>query len=614
MKLHKISPKKRNSIRKLINPLSFRSKKQLILLTLTIWFNGMVTFGQTTLYVSPSGNGQEFGKEQPGNLLDLPEKLRTLNQREEGVIRVLFYGGEYALSATWHLTEKEAGNELNTIILEGIKGEKVSIYGGQRVTKWQKAGKGIYKAKLPASAEFRQLYVNGKMAIRARTPNRDNDQHFGPYYRVLGFDKQTIWVNASEISAWRDFQEVELVLHQHWFHSRIKLASFEVTGEKALITPLPPTGEYVLQLYPSMMEPGKPYYFENSIEFLDQGGEWYLSKAENTLYYKPRPKEDIHSLEVVYPRVNTLFAINGKGKAPVYNLTLKNLQFAYGNWTLPGKEGVLSNQGVQARGYYGKRGFPGLVQAAFVRNLKIKNCHFTGAGANGIVWNKGVQDSEIVSCHLDQISANGIIIDTYKRHTPPDSLACKNNRIDNNLIENIGLHYTNGMGVIAHFVENLVVESNEIRYGRYTGIQIGNHRGNHLSLLSDNLIRSNNIHHVMQLHDDGGAIYTLSPQPGTKILRNWVHDYGRSPWADDFPVNGIFLDNHSSHILVQDNVLSNFAPDIFRIKEQCADGAETWGNVLINNNTQNQEIISQAGIKGQVGLLDLKEKEAEDSQ
>jgi hypothetical protein len=147
-----------------------------------------------------------------------------------------------------------------------------------------------------------------------------------------------------------------------------------------------------------------------------------------------------------------------------------------------------------------------------------------------------------------------------------------------------------------------VVENNEIRYGRYSGMQIGNHYGDNLSGIRDNLIRRNNIHHVMLLHDDGGAIYTLALQPGTKIIENWMHEFGRCPWADDYPINGIFLDNNSGYIRVQDNVFTNLN-DVDRIKEQNAGNATTRDNILVNNNSQNIDVKNNSGVRSEPGIL-----------
>ncbi len=571
-----------------------------------VLFAGMafVAYPQQVLYVSPNGAGFAFSENNPGHISKLSVKIPEVRKSVTGKITVLFKNGTYYLDKPLIITNRETGDRKDTLVLESISGDQVILSGGQRIKQWEKAGKGIWKAKIPGGTDFRQLYVNGKMAVRARTPNRENENDFSPYFRNLGFDakNKTVKVCSSEIFNWKNLNEVEMVIHQHWYQSRIKIESFKTEEDTTFIVPMQPARNHLFMLtYARMLAENKPYYFENAFEFLDQGGEWYLDKKDNTIYYKPRPNEDIHQLDVVYPVLETVVQIKGQAEKPACNLVLKNLQIAYSNWTLPGRDGIIATQAVQGRGYSGDTE-TGIVQVEFARNVRIENCELIGSGNHGAVFCKGVQNSEIRFCHFDQISANGIVIDTYKKAFPPDSLFCKNNRVADNLIENIGMHYTNGMGLIASCVAGLVIENNEIRFGRYSGMQIGNHYGDNLSGMRDNLIRRNNIHHVMQLHDDGGAIYTLALQPGTKIIENWMHDFGKSVWSDDFPVNGVFLDNNSGYIRVQDNVFTDLKT-VDRIKEQCAGNATTRDNILVNNNTQNQEVRSQSGVRGKAGIV-----------
>ena len=555
-------------------------------------------FSQQTLYISPNGSGTAFTENNPGSLDNLNAKLKQ-NPSKKTI--VFLKGGTYLPAQPFVIDNDIAGNKTDTIIFSGMKGEKAILSGGRKATKWVKAGNGMFKSQLPKGTDFRQLYVNGKMAVRARTPNREDEYDFSPYFRELRFDgkNKTILVNASEVGEWKNLQQVEMVLHQHWYQSRVKIESVSINKDTAVVTPLQPARNHLFTLtYAGLLNPGKPYYFENAIEFLDQDGEWYLNRDEAVLYYKPRPNEDIHQIEVIYPVMDMVVQIKGQPEKPVHNVSFRNIEMAYGNWTIPSRDGIIASQAVQARGYSIETA---ILQVDFARNVTIENCNIFCAGAHGIVFGKGVKNSNVVSCHIDQISANGIVIDTHKKSFPPDSLFCTDNRIAHNLIENTGMHYTNGMGILASCIARLVVENNEIRFARYSGMQIGNHYGDNLSGMRDNLICRNNIHHVLMLHDDGGAIYTLAVQPGTKILRNWMHDFEKAKWSDSFPTNGVFLDNNSGYIRIQDNVMTDLK-NVDLIKEQYAGNSTTRDNLLINNNTQDKEVKEGAGPKEKVGV------------
>jgi hypothetical protein len=158
------------------------------------------------------------------------------------------------------------------------------------------------------------------------------------------------------------------------------------------------------------------------------------------------------------------------------------------------------------------------------------------------------------------------------------------------------MNYTNGMGILASCVTRLIIEHNEIRYSRYGGLQVGNQYGEKVTALHDNRIRYNNVHHVMWLHDDSGGIYTLARQDGTRIYQNWVHDIVRGKWAGDYAVGAIYLDNNTSYITVENNVLLSPIPfSVVQVNNQINDGIAAHDNIIRNNDTQNPEIMVSAG-------------------
>src|SRR5690606_1036330 len=121
-------------------------------------------------------------------------------------------------------------------------------------------------------ASFRQLYVNGKMAVRARTPNRQHGEDYGPYNRIQRFDEQhkTVRVLANEVPAVKRPREVELVINQHWYQSRVRIDHYTTDKDTAVITVQEPERKVLFGMTGNkMLWPQKPYYLENAREFLD---------------------------------------------------------------------------------------------------------------------------------------------------------------------------------------------------------------------------------------------------------------------------------------------------------------------------------------------------------
>ena len=75
-------------------------------------------------------------------------------------------------------------------------------------------------------------------------------------------------------------------------------------------------------------------------------------------------------------------------------------------------------------------------------------------------------------------------------------------------------------------------------------------------------IDGNHIHHIMQILSDGGGIYSLGLQPGSKILNNQIHDVKIN--AGRAESNGMFLDEGTTDVLIANNLIYNIAKSPLR--------------------------------------------------
>ena len=128
------------------------------------------------------------------------------------------------------------------------------------------------------------------------------------------------------------------------------------------------------------------------------------------------------------------------------------------------------------------------------------------------------------------------------------------NVVSDNSIHHFGEVYPSGVGVLLMHTNGNTVTHNNIHHCYYTGISIGWEWGYQRSVSRDNVIEYNHIHHIGQgLLSDMGAIYTLGVSPGTIIRNNLIHDVD----ANKYGGWGIYNDEGSTHILVENNIVYN---------------------------------------------------------
>jgi hypothetical protein len=121
-------------------------------------------------YVAPIGKDSSPGtKEQP--LATLEAARDAARKVEAGPHRTVLVPGEYFLDKPFELDARDNG-----LTIEAGEGGSVTLHGGRRINGLQRDAQGLWTVRVPEvrgrSWRFEQLYVNGRRAVRARTPNR----------------------------------------------------------------------------------------------------------------------------------------------------------------------------------------------------------------------------------------------------------------------------------------------------------------------------------------------------------------------------------------------------------------------------------------------------------
>jgi lysophospholipase L1-like esterase len=527
---------------------------------------------QHTFYVSPGGDDRNPGTEpRPFATLDRARQaVRQVNRSMTGDIRVVLRGGAYKLERTLVFEPEDSGTAGRRVIYASSSGESAVLSGGRRISGWQPDRDGRWQA--PAALDdFRQLYVNGRRATRARgNPPAGLVRNGDEGYRS----------SQGTVADWRNPSDIEFCYQVVWCHTRCKVQAVRRDGSQAIISMQQPT--FRLACNKEGVRTDTPTYMENALELLDEPGEWYFDRAAHKVYYLPRPGEDMTKAETTAPALERLVELRGTLDRPVANLQFFGLTFADAGWLEPSRLGladVQANFRLFERNLLKRDGgcttvhnehvkSPANVVCHAARGVRFEDCTFTRLGGAGLDLEFGTQDSAVVGCRFHDISGTAVQVgDVLKAdHHPDDRRAIvKNNLIGNNSIHDCAVEYKGGVGVFAGYTEGTIIEHNEICRLPYSGISIGWGWGEEdvgggaanyhqpfryktPTPAGNNRVTCNHIHHVMQEFQDGGGIYTLGNQPGTVLRANDLHDNRGGP-------GGIYLDEGSGFIEVTGNLV-----------------------------------------------------------
>jgi hypothetical protein len=125
---------------------------------------------QPAFHVATSGSDDNPGTaEKPFATLDRARRaVRAINANMTGDVVVTVHGGVYRISQTLAFAAADSGTGGHEVIYRAAPGESPEVSGGRPIRGWRPDAGGRWKAATDV-ADFRQLYVAGQRAIRARS-------------------------------------------------------------------------------------------------------------------------------------------------------------------------------------------------------------------------------------------------------------------------------------------------------------------------------------------------------------------------------------------------------------------------------------------------------------
>ena len=594
------------------------------------------------IWISPKGSDFNDGTRQfpkatlTSALRQAREWRRTEDNRIQGGITIYIEGGTYAFYEPVFIRPEDSGTKESPTIIRSVGDEKVILSGGISINGWKKQGK-VWVADVPAfngrPLDFRQLWVNGKKAVRAR-----DVEDFEKMNRICSVDEKNeiLYVPAVSIRRLIDnkgnlkAKYAEMVLHQMWCVANLRIRSVEVQGDSAAIRFHQPESRIQFEHpWPRPMVTtnghNSAFYLTNARELQDVPGEWYHDIDARKVYYYPREGEKMQEAEVIVPAVETLVRVEGTLDRPVCHIRFEKITFSYTTWMRPSEKGHVPlqagmyltdgyridpkmqrnylNHPLDNQGWLGRPAAAVRVVAA--RQIDFERCRFEHLGSTGLDYEEAVQGGVVRGCLFRDIAGNGLLVGSFspaahETHLPYDPAdrreVCTQQQINNCYFTEIGNEDWGCLAIAAGYVGDVNIEHNEISEVPYSGISLGWGWTQTVNCMRNNRVHANLIHHYAKHMYDVAGIYTLGSQPKSYVTENCVHSIYKPGYVHD-PNHWFYLytDEGSSFITVRDNWTEG---------EKYLQNANGPGNVWENNGPKvDNDVHERAGLEA--GYKDL---------
>ena len=548
------------------------------------------------------------------SLTDAVRKAREMRRLGKAAdVTIHLQAGTYYLYESLRLRPQDSGLT--------IEGEDAVISGGMKITGWKLQGK-LLVADVPdfngRPVDFRQLWVNGQKAVRARDVS-----DFEQMNRIRTYDKKNhvLWVPRKAVEKILKAPYAEMVLHEMWCTSNLRIKSITPQGDSAAVRFHQPEDRLQFEHpWPSPMTPDtkhpSPFYLTNAKELLDEPGEWYHDIREHKVYYMPRAGETIR--EAIVPVVETLVEFIGTAEHPVRNIMMKGIRFSHTTWMRPSEKGHVplqagmylteayklrpqidrpNNHKLDNQGWLGRA--DAAVELRYTEDCSFDGCRFEHLGGSGLDYVIACRRGTTTNCTFTDIAMNGYVcgsfspegLETHLPYQPTDFReVCTGQTVEQSLVYDVSNEDWGCVAICAGYVSGITIDHNTIHDVSYTGISLGWGWNRDLVCMKDNKVHANLIYNYANHMYDCAGIYTLGNQPGTLISENVVRDIATPSYVHD-PNHWFYLytDEGSSNITLRDN----WTPTDKFLKN-----ANGPGNVWENNGPEvGDSIKNNAGIR-----------------
>lgn len=529
-----------------------------------VFDEGEFVFGANDIMVSPYGDDNNNGSEAAP--VKTFEKAKELAKTKDGAVTVWFREGTYFIADTVNF----AAEDKSDVLYRSYPCEEVVFSAAKEFSDWEETtinGVNAFVTDAEINSEddyFRSLFKGNRRLSRSQYPKNDvfkiadpaTDEGVPSEWNVEFFTHGlAFYAHKENLLDFSNLKDVEVKVMHYWCDEHLPVHSVDMqTGRIETAKPTSMT-----------LRVDDNYIFENVKEALTLPGEWYLDRSEQKLYYIPEAGDTVDNT-VLYAGVTEQILTFENAQ----DIAFQGIGFEKTDWNpvdgnffddvFDETHPLFNNIELGAEHPQAAYEVPAAINVIASEGIDFTDCRFENISYTAIKFDKASENCNITSCMFNEIGGNAVFI--HGDFIVPATT--KNINVKDCHIGYYGRIFNNAIGILLTHAIDCELSNNEIHDGWYTGVSVGWNWGYSDNPTNNIQIKDNLIYNIGNgwLSDMGG-IYTLGIQPETVISGNVIYNVGCDEGAYGYGGWGIYLDEGSSYMTVENNLVYDCSSQTF---------------------------------------------------
>lgn len=530
---------------------------------------GEFVMGENDLVIAPDGDDTNPGTvEAPLKTIErAKELLKSEKASGAEAVTVWLREGIYTIEKTLEFTSEDRSN----VLYRSYPDEEVIFSGAKEISgnfsETEINGVKAFVTGIPVESDedyFRSLFKEGKRLSRSNYPKEGvfkvadpkDDEAIPSTWSPEYFTHAAVFcAHTEDILDFANPGDVDVRIMHFWCDELMPIHSVDTS-----------TGRIETKKPSSMrIRVDDNFVYENVKEALSLPGEWYLDRSEEKLYYIPEEGDTVDNTVLWAGMTEKLIAVNGAENISFQGISFENTDWNHIDGTYAKKSFEPSHhlyENIEYGASHPQAAFetPAAIYISASEGINFTDCRFENISYTALKFDKATKNCDITSCLFNEIGANAVFI--HGDFVVPATT--QNINVTDCHISRYGRIFNNAIGILLTHAVDCDLTNNEIHDGWYTGISVGWNWG-YTDNPTNNINISNNLIYNIGngwLSDMGG-IYTLGIQPDTVISGNVIYNVGCDEGQYGYGGWGVYLDEGSSGILVENNLVYDCSSQTF---------------------------------------------------